>query len=185
MTKINHREHKQSNKKAVKVTVIGAGIVGLATGVELQRAGLQVEIIDKEGVGAGASQGNAGHFATEQVFPLADPRLLPKLPGMLLDPLGPFRIRPAYFFKALPWFCRFLINMLPNKRLHNGQGIKRLNQASITAMEELASFCNCEELLLLNGSLLVFEGTAIDEVEKEFTHYRDAGVEVKLLTGKR
>lgn len=184
MTKINHREDKQSNQKAVKVTIIGAGIVGLATGIELQRAGFQVEIIDKEGVGSGASQGNAGHFATEQVFPLADPSLLPKLPGMLLDPLGAFRIRPAYFFKALPWFCRFLINMLPSKRLHNGQGIKRLNQASITAMEELTSFCNCQELLLLNGSLLVFEGTAIDEVEKEFNHYRDAGVEVKLLTGE-
>lgn len=166
------------------VTVVGAGIIGLATGIELLRAGHKVRILDKEGVAAGASKGNAGHFATEQVFPLADPSMLPKLPGMLLDPLGPFRIQPAYFFKALPWFMRFLVNMLPGKRAHNGQAIKRLNQASIAALVELTDFCDCSELMILNGSLLVFEGTPVDEVTKEYRHYADAGVQVRLLTGE-
>ena len=136
------------------VTIVGAGIIGLATGIELLRAGHKVRILDKEGVAAGASKGNAGHFATEQVFPLADPSMLPKLPGMLLDPLGPFRIQPAYFFKALPWFMRFLVNMLPGKSAHNCQAIKRLNQASIEALVELTDFCVCSELMILNGSLL-------------------------------
>lgn len=165
------------------VTVVGAGIVGLATGVELLRAGHKVRIIDKEGVGAGASKGNAGHFATEQVFPLADPAMLAKLPGMLLDPLGPFRIQPSYFFKAVPWFMRFLINMLPGRRAHNSQAIKRLNQSSIEALIELTEFCDCSELMTLNGSLLVFEGTSIEEVTKECNHYSNAGVKVRLLSG--
>lgn len=177
------KEYEQPHKAKECVTIIGAGIVGLATGLELQRAGFQVEIIDKEGVAAGASKGNAGHFATEQVFPLADPTLLPKLPGMLLDPFGPFRIQPQYFLKVLPWFMRFLLNMLPTKRVHNSQAIKRLNQASIAAICELATFCGCEGLLLFNGSLLVFEGTDIAEVEKTFQHYREAGVKVRLLNG--
>ena len=83
------------------ITIVGAGIVGLAAAIELQRKGFDVTIIDKEGAGSGASQGNAGHFATEQVFPLADPAIIAKLPGMLMDPLGPFRIQPKYFVKAL------------------------------------------------------------------------------------
>ncbi|BAJ01683.1 NAD(P)/FAD-dependent oxidoreductase [Shewanella violacea] len=166
------------------VTIVGAGIIGLATGIELQRAGHKVRILDKEGIAAGASKGNAGHFASEQVFPLADPGMLPKLPGMLLDPLGPFRIQPAYFFKALPWFMRFIVNMLPGKRAHNGQAIKRLNQASIAALVELTDFCDCSDLVTLNGSLLVFEGTPLDEVTKEYHHYADAGVHVRLLSGE-
>ncbi len=174
---------KTDNQAHGVITIVGAGIVGVTTGLELLRAGHKVRIIDKEGVGAGASRGNAGHFATEQVFPLADPAMLVKLPGMLLDPLGPFRIQPSYFFKALPWFMRFLANMLPGKRAHNSQAIKRLNQQSIAALEELTEFCGCTELMTLNGSLLVFEGTEIEEVTKEFHYYANAGVKVRLLSG--
>lgn len=175
----------QSTMSATKgtVTIVGAGIVGLATGIELQRAGHKVQIIDKEGIGAGASRGNAGHFATEQVFPLADPAMLPKLPGMLIDPLGPFRIQPRYFVKAAPWFMQFLVNMLPSKRAHNAQAIKRLNEQSIEALVALTEFCGCSELMTLNGSLLVFEGTPTEVVIKEYEHYLGAGVKVRMLAG--
>ena len=58
-----------SQSHAGKLTIVGAGIVGLSAAIELQREGFNVTVIDKEGAGAGASKGNAGHFATEQVFP--------------------------------------------------------------------------------------------------------------------
>ncbi|QYK11550.1 FAD-binding oxidoreductase [Shewanella rhizosphaerae] len=166
------------------VTVIGAGVIGLANAIALQKAGFSVRVIDKQGVAAGASFGNAGHFATEQVFPLADPAMLLKLPGMLLDPLGPFRIQPRYFLKALPWFMRFLVNMLPARRAHNSAAIKALNQKSIQAWQQLVSDCGCSELLKLQGSLLVFEQTPFIEVERVYKSYRDAGVVVKLISGE-
>ncbi|PKH55882.1 amino acid dehydrogenase [Shewanella sp. Choline-02u-19] len=165
------------------LTIVGAGIVGLAAAIELQRVGFNVTIIDKEGVGEGASKGNAGHFAAEQVLPLADPAMLAKLPGMLIDPLGPFRIQPKYFFKASPWFMRFLHNMLPSRRARNGRAIQALNQDAIAAMKSLTAFCGCEELLTLNGSLLVFEDTPISDVQKEFRVHSEAGIHVKLLNG--
>ncbi|ASJ96450.1 NAD(P)/FAD-dependent oxidoreductase [Shewanella marisflavi] len=172
-------------KKPAEVTIIGAGIVGLANAIALQQSGFSVRIIDKQGVAAGASFGNAGHFATEQVFPLADPAMLPKLPGMLLDPLGPFRIQPRYFLKALPWFMRFLVNMLPARRAHNSMAIKALNQKSIDAWLQLVSDCDCQELLILAGSLLVFEQTSLSEIERVYKSYRDAGVSVELLSGDK
>ncbi|QYJ81063.1 FAD-binding oxidoreductase [Shewanella aegiceratis] len=173
-----------SSARNVDVTVIGAGVIGLANAIALQKAGFSVRVIDKQGVAAGASFGNAGHFATEQVFPLADPAMLLKLPGMLLDPLGPFRIQPRYFLKALPWFMRFLVNMLPAKRAHNSAAIKSLNQKSIHAWQQLVSECGCSELLKLEGSLLVFEQTPLVEVERVYKSYRDAGVAVKLISGE-
>jgi len=166
------------------LTVIGAGIVGLSAAIQLQRGGFNVTVIDKEGAGTGASKGNAGHFATEQIFPLADPAMLPKLLGMLLDPLGPFRIQPRYFFKVLPWFMRLLHNMLPGRRAHNSAAIKVLNRGAIDAMKSLTRFCGCEHLLTLNGSLLVFEGTPLDEVINEYQAYINGGVEVRLLSGE-
>jgi D-amino-acid dehydrogenase len=106
---------KQQKKQ--QVAVIGAGVIGLCSAYRLQQMGYQVTIFDGNGVATGASFGNAGHFATEQVFPLADPALLPQLPKMLLDPLGPFKIRANYFVKAMPWFCRFMLAMRGRKLL--------------------------------------------------------------------
>ncbi|QSX39079.1 FAD-binding oxidoreductase [Shewanella sedimentimangrovi] len=166
-----------------RVIVVGAGIVGLCCALDLRRKGFEVTVLDREGVAAGASSGNAGHFATEQVFPLADPAMLPKLPGMLLDPLGPFRIKPAYFHRALPWFMRFLVNMLPSRRKHNGEAIAALNRRSIAATQALVDFCGCPELLVLKGSLLVFETRDKAVMEAEYHKYADAGVAVRLLSG--
>lgn len=53
------------------VVVVGAGICGLATAYELQRAGARVTVLEAEGVGAGQSAGLARIFRIAH----ADPRL--------------------------------------------------------------------------------------------------------------
>jgi D-amino-acid dehydrogenase len=56
--------------------VVGAGIIGICCALNLQRAGFAVTLYDDKGLAQGCSKGNAGHFATEQVFPLAHSSLL-------------------------------------------------------------------------------------------------------------
>src|SRR5690554_6931342 len=79
-----------------KMIVVGGGLIGLTIALELQKAGIDTLLLEKEQVGRGASWGNAGHIATEQVYPIADPSMLKSLPKMLLDPLGPLRINWRY-----------------------------------------------------------------------------------------
>ncbi|WP_345844397.1 FAD-dependent oxidoreductase [Shewanella algae] len=165
-----------------ELTVLGGGIVGLCCAIAAQKQGFKVSLLDKDEPGRGASFGNAGHFATEQMFPLASFSLLPRLPGMLLDPQGPFRIRPGYFFKALPWFCRFMANMLPAKRRKNGAAIAALNREAIGAMRRLLAQAEASELMCENGSLLLFERDG-KAARQEFEAYTKAGVAVKLLSG--
>lgn len=43
--------------------VIGAGMVGLSTAWHLQEHGVEVTVVDREGVAAGSSWGNAGYLA--------------------------------------------------------------------------------------------------------------------------
>lgn len=89
------------------VLVIGAGIVGVATAFRLQDEGRKVLLIDREGVAAQASRGNAGALAFSDVLPLASPGILRKAPRWLLDPLGPLAIRPSYLPTLAPWLLRF------------------------------------------------------------------------------
>ncbi|WP_035415223.1 NAD(P)/FAD-dependent oxidoreductase [Ferrimonas kyonanensis] len=156
--------------------IIGAGIIGLTQAWILSLAGDRVTVVDREEPGRGASFGNAGHFATEQVFPLADPALLPQVPAMLMDPLGPFRIRGGYCLKALPWLMRFVANMTPARRRHNQAAITALNRRAMEDWQGVLAECGQSQWLQQQGSLLVYEQTAIAEQQRQARTFAEAGV---------
>ena len=96
-------------------TIIGAGIVGTSTAAFLQRAGYRVTLIDRVGPGEGCSFGNAGGLAFAEIVPTVHPNMLTKIPGWLMNPLGPLTIRWSYFPKALPWFMALARNAMPDR----------------------------------------------------------------------
>ena len=139
------------------VAVVGAGIIGVACALALARQGLRVTVIDGQEPGRGASYGNAGHPATEQVFPIADASILKRLPAMLMDPLGPLRLDWKHLPRALPWFARLLLNLRPAPFRRTVAGIRALNENSLDAWRRLLRSIGGEDLLVQEGSLLVFE----------------------------
>ena len=139
------------------IAVVGAGIIGVACALQLARQGRQVIVIDPQPPGMGASYGNAGHLATEQVFPIADLSILKRLPAMLMDPMGPLRLDWKYLPRALPWFARLLLNLRPARYRRTVAGIRALNEASLGAWQRLLQGIDHPELLREDGSLLVFE----------------------------
>ncbi len=56
--------------------VVGAGIVGLSTAWFLQERGVEVTVVDRTGVAAGASWGNGGWIAPGLTLPLNSPGVL-------------------------------------------------------------------------------------------------------------
>lgn len=96
-----------------RITVIGAGIVGVCTALWLQRDGHRVTLLDRQAPGQGASFGNAAVFATDSVLPVAMPGILARVPGMLADPLGPLAIRWSYLPRLAPWLLRFVAASRP------------------------------------------------------------------------
>jgi len=95
-------------KNQNKVAIVGAGIVGVSTAIWLQRAGYEVTLIDKEGVAAGTSYGNAGILACSGIIPVSTPGLLLKAPTMLFDSNQPLFLRWSYLPKLAPWLVKFL-----------------------------------------------------------------------------
>ncbi|MGY2409634.1 NAD(P)/FAD-dependent oxidoreductase [Pseudomonas pergaminensis] len=139
------------------IVVVGAGIIGVACALQLARQGRQVLVVDQQEPGMGASYGNAGHLATEQVFPIADLSILKRLPGMLLDPMGPLRLDWKYLPRALPWFLRLLLNLRPASYQRTVAGIRTLNEGSLGAWQRLLHSIGRPTLLRKDGSLLVYE----------------------------
>ncbi|GAB5340984.1 NAD(P)/FAD-dependent oxidoreductase [Pseudomonas fluorescens] len=151
------------DSNSADIAVIGAGIIGVACALQLARQGRRVVVIDPQDPGMGASYGNAGHLATEQVFPIADVSILKRLPAMLMDPMGPLRLDWKYLPRALPWFVRLLLNLRPANYRRTVAGIRALNEASLGAWQRLLHSIDRAHLLRQDGSLLVFERAASRE----------------------
>ncbi|SNY96806.1 NAD(P)/FAD-dependent oxidoreductase [Halomonas sp. hl-4] len=143
-----------------EIAVVGAGIIGIACASVLSQQGWQVLVIDKQRPGLGTSFGNAGHMATEQVFPIADTSILTRLPSMLLDPMGPLRLDWRYLPKALPWFTKLLLNLRQAPYQASTAGIRALNQSSLPAWHRLLDSINGRALLKEDGSFLIYENEA-------------------------
>lgn len=95
--------------------VVGAGIIGTTIAYELQKRGRDVLLIDRDAPGRGASFGNMASIAVTEFMPASRPSIWRQIPGWMLDPEGPVRVRPAYMPRLIPWFLRFLAASRPAK----------------------------------------------------------------------
>lgn len=95
--------------------VVGAGIIGTAIAHDLQKRGRQVVLLDRDAPGMGASFGNMASIAVTEFMPASRPSVWRQIPGWMLDPEGPVRVRPAYMPRLVPWFLRFLVASRPSK----------------------------------------------------------------------
>ena len=93
---------------ARKVTVVGAGIVGICTALALQERDFDVSIIDRDAPAEGASYGNAGVISPWSCVPQSLPGLWKNVPKWLLDPKGPLSVRWTYGPRVFPWLVKFM-----------------------------------------------------------------------------
>jgi D-amino-acid dehydrogenase len=140
-----------------KITLIGAGIVGVATASYLRRDGHDVTIVTMHPPGEYCSFGNAGMLNPSSCVPQAMPGVLAKVPGYLSDPLGPLTVRPSYLLKALPWLVRFVLNAKDRQVEHAADALRALLEPTVDCYEDLARHAGCADLVRRTPYLAVYE----------------------------
>ncbi|SHE54614.1 D-amino-acid dehydrogenase [Microbulbifer donghaiensis] len=143
--------------KKIDTLVVGAGIVGTAIAERLQSRGHQTVLVDRDAPGDGCSSGNAGHFATDVVLPLANPSTILSIPKLLSDPLGPLTIRWSYLPRMLPWLLRFARAALPSNARASAQMLRELNSRSIASFDRLLGRTGLQALMVKRGALTLYE----------------------------
>jgi len=155
--------------------VVGAGIVGLSTAWFLQESGVSVAVVDRKGVAAGASWGNAGWIAPALSIPLNDPRTLRYAVRSLPNRAGPVRISPS----ADPVLWRFLIRFAANCRESSWtravQDNLTLNQECMAAYDVLVS--NGVEASITEAPITALFHSSADaeHLLEQLRRLRDAG----------
>jgi D-amino-acid dehydrogenase len=154
------RAREQDRMSGSDVAVIGAGIVGLAVGYHLRAAGLRVTVIDRDPAGDKVSFGNAGGIAVTEVVPASVPGLIWKVPGWLIDPLGPLAIRPRHAPKLLPWLRRFLRAGTPAEVTRIAAALAALNGRVYEDLLPMLAETGLAGELIRRGALVVYETEA-------------------------
>jgi len=146
--------------------VIGAGIVGASCAWHLQRRGAQVTVIDHVLPGQATSFGNAGCISPSSIYPFSYPGAIKQVPGWLLDPLGPMRIRWPDLPFLLPWLWRFW-------REGNQQRVQDVSAAQYELMRSatadydlILKATNSESLRSSKGLILLYSDSAEFEQDR-------------------
>ena len=165
--------------------VIGAGIVGICTGLELQRRGWTVTLIDRLEPGTGCSFGNAGILAAQAVVPVGLPGFERQLPRMLLDPDGPLVLRWRALPQTLPWLWHFRRAANAQRVLQISDAMHALNRTTVALHRALADEAEVPELVRANPGLYVHRDPgAIDVADGLAWKLRRAhGAEMEVLEG--
>lgn len=137
------------------VLVIGAGIVGICSALELRRRGLDVTVVDRLEPGQGCSFGNAGILAAQAVVPIGMPGLARQVPRMLFDRNSPLSMRWAAMGQALPWVLQLQQAARPD-RVHAIAGaMKALYGSTVERHQALALEAGAPELVRTTPGLYV------------------------------
>jgi len=145
---------------AKKVTLVGAGIVGISTAAYLRRDGHDVTVVTMHDPGEYCSFGNAGMLNPSGCVPQAMPGVLAKVPGYLTDPLGPLTVRWSYLPRALPWLLRFVANANEEQVARSADALRALIKPTQERYEELAKHAGCSDLIRRSPYLVAYESEA-------------------------
>jgi D-amino-acid dehydrogenase len=121
-----------------RVVVVGAGMVGLSTAWFLQEHGLDVTVVDRVGVGAGSSWGNAGWLSPGMAVPLPEPGVLRYSLTALMDPKASLSVPPTVDLALWRFLARFAKRCTHAQWRRAMAGYLAVNREALYVFDELS-----------------------------------------------
>lgn len=125
----------------ISVAVLGAGMVGVASALALQKKGFRVTLLDRLAPGEETSYGNAGVIARSSLMPFNNPSLWGNLPVLLKNQSAGFRYQAQFLLQNLGWAARFV-----------AQARRTAFEETTTALDSLIRLSMTEHAQLLRAS---------------------------------
>ena len=169
-----------SDKTCSSVGIVGAGIQGVCTGLQLLKKNIPTTIFDQNDPGSMASYGNAGHFSPYAVVQLNRPDILYDVPKMLLSSSGPLALKWNYIPKMLPWIFQYLKNCNQKSMLHTAKYMNQILCLSMDAYQEIFQEIDMTNLIEQKGIIYVWTNKNLKSREMEIKIRNDLGVEQKI-----
>jgi D-amino-acid dehydrogenase len=167
-----------------KVAVIGGGVIGVTSAYYLAGDGCDVTLLERGGVCAGSSYGNAGLIVPSHVVPLAAPGVWWQGLKWMLNPESPFYIKPRLDRDLARWLWQFRAACAPARMRRAVPLLRRLTVESLGLYREIAGLDAFDFGFRESGSMTVFFTAAgLAHGREEARLLADSGVKVEILDG--
>ncbi|MFK4490000.1 glycine/D-amino acid oxidase-like deaminating enzyme [Bradyrhizobium sp. USDA 336] len=141
----------------MKVTILGAGVIGVTTAYQLVKLGHEVVVLDRQsGPALETSFANAGEVSFGYCSPWAAPGIPVKAVKWMLMRHAPLILRPKLDAAMLSWLCRMLSNCTAGRYALNKGRMLRLADYSRRALAEVRSEASLSYDERMQGTLQLF-----------------------------
>ena len=140
-----------------EISIIGAGIVGLSSAINLVKRGSKVTLIEKDLKGQPASYGNASWLSSPSITPVLMPGMFKKIPKMWLSKDGPLFLRFPGVLKMIPFLIKYLSYTKKEKVEHISKNLAFLLKDSIGEHRELAKGSKAERWIEDSPFLFIYK----------------------------
>ncbi len=137
--------------------VLGAGIVGVSTALQLVKRGLSVALVDRRAPGEETSYGNSGIIEGNTVFPPA----FPDLPGLIrvaLKQVPEANYHLSFLPTIAPWLLAFRAATRAAKLIEHARLVRPLFAQAVDEHEMLMQEANATRYLRKTGWLKLYRG---------------------------
>lgn len=169
-------------KRTRRAVVVGAGVVGLSCAWYLQEHNIEVIVLDKSDVAAGASWGNGGYLTPALAVPLPEPALLREGIRGLLQPGSPVSIGRKITPPTMAFLAQFAGHSTPRRWQRGVESLTPLCLGALNAFDELQRGgvqAPVHRVPVLCGFETAQEAEAL---ERELRSVRQAGQHARLST---
>jgi len=156
------------NNQKRKIIIIGAGIMGISSALNLIRRGCDVTIIEKEIDGQPASFGNASWLSAPSITPVLTPGAIYKIPKMLFSKNGPLFLKFPGTLKIIPWLLKYLTYSTFEKVNYISEHLAPLLANSVTEHKNLAEGTEAEKWIEDSPFLFIYKNKS-DFISDSFT----------------
>ena len=139
------------------ILIIGAGIVGICTSIELIKKGYSVTLMDPNEPGSQTSYGNAGVITDSSLMIINNPLLLKSLFQLIFKNHTSFRYSKSFVFSRLIWVLHFLTFSHKNHMKFAAKALRELQVLSLNTHQKLIKITNSNNIISKPGWLKLFK----------------------------
>ncbi|MGN7292928.1 D-amino acid dehydrogenase [Rhizobium sp. SAFR-030] len=167
----------------MKITILGAGVIGVTSAYYLAKAGHEVTVLDRQpGPALETSFANAGEVSFGYCSPWAAPGIPQKALKWLFMEHAPLILRPKLDAAMLSWMLKMLSNCTSERYAINKSRMLRLADYSRLALAEVRMETNIDYDQRMQGTLQLFRTQAqLDASAKDVKALAADGIPYEVL----
>ncbi|MGM0562682.1 MAG: NAD(P)/FAD-dependent oxidoreductase [Pseudomonadota bacterium] len=146
--------------KQCDVLILGAGIVGVSTALQLQKRGLSVILTDRHNPGEETSYGNSGVIGGPSVYPVTFPRNARKLVRIALNRSTAARYNPVFLPYIAGWLVAHYRSSAPERLEYVARAMHPLMSRALSEHESFMESAGALGYLRRNGWISLYRQSA-------------------------